>query len=159
MSIEEFHEMYWGNTAEYARNHMYYRNKPFDVKSPNYTSYGDSKMTPYQIEMVYDSVNFDKFNMKKFTLGEYTFYGFGRTVSKPNSYENQDFFRFGFYMDYHGYRITLIRFEKEIFVADDGYDCGIGSYNKSYEGLVSFLSLLDNPDIVLEDYKLEELCG
>ncbi len=174
MNIEDFHKMYWGNTGVKVTNYMYYypiaikRDRYYDHRDhepfdPHYQVQvfggGPKNITGRDVEKVYDSIDFEKFNMKKFTLGEYTFYGFGRTVESPKSYENQNFFKFGFYMEYHGLRTMLIKFEKEVYIKGDGKYTHIGTCYKRIEGLSSFLPLLENPDVKLETYDYKELCG
>jgi hypothetical protein len=126
---------------------------------PHYvvSNFTESKVkTAQDVEEVYNSVDFERFNNKKFVLGDYTFYGCGRSVVLLDDGNSERKFEFSFYMDFMGFRKILIKFESYKY---DKSSSRVGDYGKSFKGYLEFLELLDSNDIELLDYELDELAG
>lgn len=169
MTIDIFHELFWSNNYIKLDDHMYFHERPSDEPyhwdskkngnfDPHYSMNNFSnkfgvKLTPKEIERRYDSIDLDYYAGKKFTIGEYTFYGYASESYKSDFYKNI-YYAHAIYMEYHGFRCKVLKCQKGI-----GFDTK-KQYSKSIECLDIFMQLLkDNPDIQLVPCELEEITG
>ena len=163
MTIEKFHDTFWDKDLNYVHNVIYTSSK-HETSTGNYGN--ASEMTEREINKIYNSIDFKKYHKKKFTMGDYTFFGYYGEVreddgwgGKKNKVESQ----FTFLFDYHGYRFQMIKFEKEATEGDRSKK-NSNSYDNSHWGVDGFTEMielvLDNEDsIKLVPYKLEEVFG
>ena len=169
MTIEQFHNTYWFSDAFWLNDHMYYHERAYEktqywneekegyfypnFSMNNFSRKSGKKFTPFDIERIYDSISWDKYAGKKFTFGDYTFYGFCSAIYK-NEFYKTNYIEHAIYMDYHGYRLKALKGQNSI-----GYEKE-KTYHKSFEGLEILIELLkDNPDVPLVNYELSELVG
>jgi hypothetical protein len=171
MTIEKFNEAYWSGNYKLLDDHMYFSKRrtekphywreendgkffPF-YSMNNFSAKAGIKLTPMEIEERYDSIDYDKYAGKKFTLGDYTFYGFASGPYKSDFYKST-YYGHAIYMEYHGYRDRILEAKR-----GKGYETEKdGGYSKSNEALDIFLQLLkDNPDVELVPCSLEEITG
>jgi hypothetical protein len=173
MTLEKFHELFWSKNYIWLNDHMYYHSKKSEKGyhwdkekngefDPHYSMNNFSreiiKFTPKEIENKYNSVDLEKYANKKFILGEYTFYCYSSGDIIKEEYDDEKSYccEQSFYLDYHGFRIKILKLNQKIYYKNDI----ITSYNKNFEGAdIMFELLNNNPDIELIPYDLLELTG